>query len=156
MDDNTKEVGLAKQEVEGDKPLNILLVEDEEGIKDIIKTVLEGHNITSFTNAEDAVAALKKAKENGSSFNWVITDNGLEGKMNGFDLAGLIKNEKFGNPFVTMVTGSAQTIIQENTEIELKNKGIDQLMGKPFNINELTDSVDVVRKFIKQSQDPQA
>lgn len=156
MDDNTKEVGLAKQEVEGNKPLNILLVEDEKGIEELIKAVLEDHNITSFTNAEAAVAALRKAKKNGSSFDWVITDKGLDGKMDGFDLARLIKNEALGNPFVTMITGSADVIREENTTNELKEKGIDQLMGKPFNINELTDSVDVVRKSVKQSQDPQA
>ncbi|MBI2049617.1 response regulator [Candidatus Roizmanbacteria bacterium] len=155
MDDNTREAGPANQEVEANKKLNILLVEDEPMITMLIEDVLAYHNITSFTAAEKALDELRKAKGVGSSFDWVITDKGLEGKMDGFGLADLIKNEKLGNPYVTLLTGSAAVIEKENTPEELKDKGIDHLMGKPFKLEELEDSVKTVRKFIEQSQSPQ-
>lgn len=152
MVDNSEEVGSGKPEAENKHPLNILLVEDEVTIVPLIERVLKGHNVTSFASAEEALDALRK----GALFDWVITDRGLAGKMDGFGLADAIKSKRFGNPFVTMLTGSAATIQKESSPDQLREKGIHQLMGKPFNTQELKGSVNTVRDFMKHSQNPQA
>ena len=55
MDDNSREVRSGKPEAENKHPLSILLVEDEMTIVPLIKRVLEGHNVISFTSAEEAL-----------------------------------------------------------------------------------------------------
>lgn len=150
------EVGQANQETERKERLNILLVEDEKSLVPVIELALEAHNVTAFESAEEALDALRRAKEEGASFDWVITDRGLAGKMDGFGLAGLIKKDQLGNPYVTMISGSAGSIRDEKSPEQLEKEGINQLIGKPFNpIKELNNSVNIVREFRQQSQNPQ-
>ena len=155
MDNSFQEVRSRGIEVENNTPLKTLLVEDDKSVVLLIKRVLNGHNVTSFESAEEALDELRKSKEAGISFDWVITDNGLAGKMDGFGLADAIKSRRFGNPFVTMLTASAVSIQKENSQDQLEKKGINQLIGKPFNVQALSNSVNTVRDFIKQSQNPQ-
>jgi len=150
MGDESKEIGINPEREQ--QPLKILLVEDEMTIVPLIKRVLKEHNVTSFASAEEALDALRK----GALFDWVITDRGLAGEMDGFGLADIIKNDELGHPFVTLLTASATAIEKDNSPAELKKKGIHQLMGKPFDVKQLKNSVNDAREFNKQSQVPQA
>ena len=156
MDNNSREVGPGNQETEDKKPLNILLVEDDKSIVPLIERVFNGHKITVFDNAEQALEELRKNQKLGVFFDWIITDKGLKGKMDGFDLAKAVKEDRLGNPFVTLLTGSAVQVQDQNTAQQLREKGIHQLMGKPFDIKQLKNSVNDAREFNKQSQVPQA
>lgn len=156
MDDAGKEIMPIGKEGENKKPLNILLVEDEKVIVSLIKAVLNGHNVTVFDNAEQALEKLRKDQKSGVYFDWVITDKGLKGKRDGFGLVADIKIGNLGNPFVTMISGSASDIQRDNSPAQLKEKGIHQLMGKPFDVTEMTNAVNLAREFGRKSQNPQA
>lgn len=158
MNDTGQEMAYDGKERKDKRPLNILLVEDEKPIASLIKTLLngDGHNITSFESAEEALNELKKAKEAGRSYDWVITDRGLAGQMDGFGLVSAIKRDKLGSPFVTMISGSAGTIQRDNTQVQLEVEGIHQLMGKPFDLKELSNSAQTARQFQRQFQNPQS
>lgn len=151
MVDNFEEVGSDKPEAENKHPLNILLVEDQMNMVPIIERALKGHNVTSLASAEEALDALRK----GALFDWIITDKRLAGEMDGFGLADYIKKEHLGDPYVTMLTGSAIDIRKEHTADGLLQKGINQLIDKPLNRNDLTNSVQNVRDFMKQFQNLQ-
>lgn len=146
----------AHKERESQKPLNILLVEDESALVPLIKIPLNGHNVTVFDNAEQALEELRKYQESGLCFDWIITDKGLKGKMNGIDLAKAIKDEQLGNPFVTLFTASALEIQNNNSAQQLEEKGIHQIMGKPFKPSDFTNAVLLAREFGKKLQVPQA
>ena len=133
----------------------ILLVEDEKQIASLIKAVLRDHEVTFFDNAEQALEYIRKSYKSGTPFDWVITDKGLAGQMDGFGLAEGLQKEHLGRPFVTLLTGSAVKVKQNNSADQLRQKGIHQVMGKPFNIAELTDSVRLAREFGKQAKIPQ-
>jgi len=67
----------------------ILIVDDEEDIRSVVKTVLgnKGYEITTAKNGEDALANLKKTK-----FDLVLIDFFMP-KMSGIDLVKAIRKE---------------------------------------------------------------
>lgn len=160
------------KERESEKPLNILLVEDDPMFMPMMQLALSGHHVTSVTSVEEALNVLRKAKENGEKIDCVITDRGLERKTaegalevdkeGGFRLAASIMAEGLGHPFVIMVTGSADMMTgAEYSPKALKEKGIDQLMGKTFLggktlVGELRNSVNKIREFQIPTQGPQS
>ena len=155
MNHNLREVESGYQEIEDRKPLNILLVEDGKSIVPLIERALKGHKVTVFDNVEQALGKLRESQRLGMSFDWVITDRGLVGKLDGFDLAKAVKHEQLGNPFVTLFTASSVQVQRENSAQELNDKGIHQVMGKPFKFPDFNSAIQLARKFNKQSQVPQ-
>lgn len=137
------------KEVEKQKPLEILIVEDEPQIVSLEEDILEGHYVTIFNNAEQALDELRKRKEEGSSFDWVITDLRLP-RMNGLELAEKIMDEKLGSPFVTMLTAMASSVEEYNSPEQLREKGVHSVMDKPFKRQQLLDLVSTARKFRMQ------
>lgn len=148
-----------KAEIEKQKPLKILMFGEEKGLNDLVGDKLE-IPITAFTRAEDALAELRKRKEEGSYFDWVVIDCDwvgkdprLEGRVDGFELAQKIKAEQLGNPYVTMLTGNpySQNIDPE----ELAEKGIHNWVDK-LKLNDVRNLVETVRQFRAQSENPQS
>jgi len=153
MDNNLREVGPGNQETESRKPLNILLVEDDTDLVPLIKNALKGHNVTVFDNAEQALEKLRESQ--GVPFDWIVTDKGLKGKMDGFDLAKAVKEEGFGTPFVTLFTASASEVQDQNSTEQLRKKGIHQVMGKPFKSPDFKNGIQLAGEFGKRAQVPQ-
>lgn len=156
MVDVGQEIGSIRKEVEKEKPLNILLVEDDADTLPLIEKALKGHKVTVFDNVDQALDKLRENQKLGMPFDWIITDRRLVGELDGFDLAKAIKDEQFGNPFVTLFTGDASIIQDQNSEQQLKEKGIHQVMGKPFKRSDFTDAIQLAREFSRQSHVPQA
>lgn len=160
MVDVSQEIGSIGKEGEDKKPLNILLVEDDESAARLIQTVLRGHKFTVFDNEEQALNRLRGSKKLGEVFDWVITDKGLKDnkggvdKEGGFKVAKAIQEEGLGKPFVTLFTGSADEVRTTYSEDQLRQKGIHQVLGKPFPVAEMTQAVDLVRDFGKKSNTP--
>jgi CheY-like chemotaxis protein len=150
-----QEIGLIRKEDEYKKPLNILLVEDDEFIVPLVERALKGHKVTVFDNAEQALDKLRESQRLGMSFDWIITDKGLVGELDGFDLAKAVRDEQLGNPFVTLFTGSAVQVQGENTVQQLREKGIHQVIEKPFKREGFANAIQLAREFNKQSQVPQ-
>ena len=158
MQDNSKDVEVVDidEEAEPKRSLKILIVEDEEDLAELWTEQLgdnhQGDNVTTFVTAEIALDFLRRSKR---IFDWVITDRGLAWKMDGFGLAEAIKNEHLGGqPYITMITGKADEIRANNTDDQLKEKGIDSLLGKPFRKKHLLEMAETVRKSRSQSEVP--
>jgi two-component system cell cycle response regulator CpdR len=70
-------------------PIRILLVDDDEGVRDFAREVLleQGHEVTVATDGVEALDALEKS---GGGFDLLVTDVVMPG-LNGFSLASLVK-----------------------------------------------------------------
>ena len=150
MLDPNSETGIGVPEHEQNKPLHILLVEDNLPITSLLIEVLKGHTIENTTTAENAIEILRKAKKEGKGFDWVITDKGLAGEGDGFTVAEAIQSEKLGCPFVTMFTGSAKDVLDENPGDRLQERGVHDIIAKPFRIKEFVEKIPEVRKFLQK------
>lgn len=108
--------------------LNVLIVDDDESIRDMLTIVLKDENYNVLT-AEDGNKALIHLKKN--KINLVISDIKMP-DMDGIELLNEIKKKSEKIP-VIMITGHASTI----DAIEAMKIGAEQYITKPFNIDEL-------------------
>jgi len=108
--------------------LNILIVDDDESIRDMLSIVLKDENYNVLT-AEDGKKALILMKKN--TVHLVISDIKMP-DMDGIELLNEIKKRNDKLP-VIMITGYAST----NDAIEAMKIGAEQYITKPFNIDEL-------------------
>ena len=108
--------------------LNILIVDDDESIRDMLSIVLKDENYNVLT-AEDGNRAITHLKKN--KINLVISDIKMP-DMDGIELLNYIKKKNEKIP-VIMITGHAST----NDAIEAMKIGAEQYITKPFNIDEL-------------------
>jgi two-component system cell cycle sensor histidine kinase/response regulator CckA len=112
----------------------ILLVEDDEGMRNLVVEVLEseGYEITSAVNAEEA---LKLFRQQGNSFGLLFSDILLPGK-NGIELADILRTEKPGLP-VLLYSGYQDERVRW-TQLDLKKY---HFLKKPFPIAGLLAAV---------------
>lgn len=118
---------------------NILVVDDEEHIREIISEFLQafGYNVITAENGEEALKACSK-----TSFDLVITDIRMP-KMNGLKLLKALKSHLPDLPVILM-TGYQPTKAQEET---MTTKADNYLM-KPFSLNTLRQSILKVLKTL--------
>ena len=109
-------------------PKNILVVDDEENIREIISEFLQtlGYNVVEASNGEDAIVACSKTK-----FDLVISDIRMP-KMNGLKLLKSLKAYMPDLPIVLM-TGYQPSKAQEES---LTTKA-DGYLLKPFSLSSL-------------------
>lgn len=108
------------------KQAKILIVEDEEGIRDLLEELLfmEGYRITAVDNGSDGVS---RFTEEGHDL--VFTDLRMPG-MSGWEVAKAIKSHNSRTP-VVMVTGWDT----ETLGSELNDTGVDRVLQKPFDMD---------------------
>ena len=125
----------------------ILLVEDEESLRDAIKVnlELEGYSV-------DVAGDGKKAVHNSKAkyYDLIILDVMLP-EMDGFAVCEAIRLENTQVPILFLTAKSAG----EDRVLGLK-KGADDYLTKPFNLEELLLRVNNLIKRSVQSRDPQA
>ena len=107
---------------------NILIVEDEERIRETLVDMLElrGHEVASAANGEEGVSMFKAG-----SFDIVFTDLGMPG-LSGWDVAKAIRGTNSDVPIV-MVSGWGVGIDKS----EMEKNGVDEMLPKPFDIDEV-------------------
>jgi CheY-like chemotaxis protein len=112
--------------------LNILVVDDEEMLRDLIGSVLAvgGHTVVTAANGRDALDKFLSGK-----FDLVFTDRAMP-EMNGDEMARTIKNLSPQTP-VIMVTAYGFAMNGQS----LKPEGVDRVVHKPFRANELLEAV---------------
>lgn len=110
----------------------ILIVEDEPQVRDVLKMLLsfDGHDIVTAGDAAEALALIDQ-----DAFEVVITDFSMPG-MKGDALAVAIKSRLSGLP-VIMITAHAEMLKVSGAPLP----GVDQLINKPFKIQELRDAI---------------
>lgn len=123
-----------KKEVLDPQKFRILVVEDDKAVSRLMKaslTMIPDVRVEFLDSGEDAVDMLRRAQEEGAPFNLVVTDLGLREEMTGFDVAAVIRDE-FLSPHVVLFSGSATEIGDRYSPEQLRERGVNYLMGKPF------------------------
>lgn len=113
----------------------ILVVEDEEDIREIvgemIETVSDGtHTVNLAANGEEGLAVFRSQKPD-----LIISDFNMPG-MNGNELAAIVFKENPGQPFIGM-TGK----ITEN-QAPFLEAGVTNFLPKPFKMAELGNLIE--------------
>ncbi|MDD5067689.1 MAG: response regulator, partial [bacterium] len=115
----------------------ILVIDDEKGLRDMLKYELEsrGYAIDAAANGDDGLELIRRKE-----FDVVIADIKMPG-MNGLQLLEKIKKI---NPDmdVVMITGFGTM----DTVIECIRKGASDYINKPFTMNELNIVLDRISK----------
>jgi len=111
---------------------NILIIDDEENIRELLTTILTRYNYNAVT-ASNGMAGIT-AFQNGS-YDVVFTDLGMP-EMSGWEVAERLKAI---NPSITVVLVTGWGI--ELDKDELKEKSVDFVISKPFRIQQILEVV---------------
>lgn len=106
----------------------IMVVDDDEGIRNILSTGLSGmgYDVLVASNGIEAFNLFLK-----SSFGLVLTDLEMPG-MDGLNLASRIKDKFFDIPVVLM-TGQAKEVVMK----KIKGSSVDYVIFKPFRLEDI-------------------
>jgi len=106
----------------------ILLIEDEEEVRNVLSTILmnAGHEVDAASDGSQGIEMFGKKE-----FDLVFTDLGMPG-MSGWQVAEKVKNINGRIP-VAIITGWNIEI----NESEMKDKRVDLIIHKPFEINRI-------------------
>jgi two-component system, chemotaxis family, chemotaxis protein CheY len=120
--------------------ITILIVDDFDSMRRIIKGTLKGLGFSNFIEAEDGVAALKKMEK--EKVDLIISD-WIMPNMNGLDFLKAVKgDEKFKTiPFI-MVTAEGQ----KGSVLDAINAGVNNYIVKPFSPETLSLKIKKVLK----------
>jgi CheY-like chemotaxis protein len=123
-----KEVIVSKES----RRARILVIDDEDSVRDILSRMLKtkGHRVVVAPNGEDGIERFKA-----ESFDLVFTDLGMP-KLSGWDVGKMIKGINPRTP-VAMITGWGVELDRE----KLNESGIDLIISKPFNFEQVIDLV---------------
>jgi len=126
----------------------ILIIDDEEGVRDILGRILEGGGHRVFLKGTSR-EALDKFKEDNSDltlsgledkFDLVLTDLGMP-DMSGWELAKEVKKIDKDVP-VGLITGWGVDITKE----KMKEEGVDSILFKPFDYDKVLREVNTLLK----------
>ena len=119
--------------------MNILAVEDESAVAQLLALVLGGPNckVATASNGERALAKIAAAKR---PFDVVITDH-LMPRVSGLELVRQLRGNNFGGKIVVL---SGHLGADNVTAYELL--GVDMMISKPFDVDELRHTIDVLTK----------
>jgi PAS domain S-box-containing protein len=112
----------------------VLVVDDEQNIREILAEILMSGNHEVVT-AADGAEALHQLRSQGN-FDLVLTDLGLPG-MSGYEVASAIKKLRPDLP-VGLVTGWGATLDAEKA----RANGVDLVISKPFRFEQVLGLVD--------------
>lgn len=117
--------------------MKILAVEDKEEFRlGLVKALGgEGHEVTTCSNGEEALACLEK-----ESFQIIILDIGLPG-MDGFQVLEQLRGQGLATP-VIMLTGRAS----EESVVQGLSSGADDYISKPFSSKELLARINAAHR----------
>ncbi|WBX74345.1 response regulator [Tenacibaculum pacificus] len=100
---------------------SILIVEDNDDMRDYLKLVLKKYTITEVTNGQEALDVLKTA-----TFNTIITDYMMP-VMDGLELVKAVKNLGLKTPIVVITAR-----LDDVGKLNMLRLGIDAYITKPF------------------------
>ena len=137
------EVASVNVELEGHG--TILIMDDEEIIREIVRNILEfsGYTVESCANGREAVDKYRKAFEEDIRFDAVIMDLTIPGGMGGKEAAGLILEI---DPEALLIASSGYS--NDPVIAAFKEYGFSGAVAKPFSAASLAGEVKrlVVRK----------
>ncbi len=115
------------------RPLSVLVVDDEEDIRDLVCEILEtaGHRVVAAANGARALELL-----DAGTFDLMLCDVGMY-PMSGWDVvsAARTRDPHLG---IALLTGWDATLPQER----IAAAGVDVVLGKPFQVDRILGVVD--------------
>ncbi|MGP6088072.1 PAS domain S-box protein [Antarctobacter jejuensis] len=101
-----------EKQVEQTNSARILLVEDDDGVRAMLRTILKRANYTvvSAPSGDDAY----KLFQNDSNFDLVVTDIVMPGELQGTQLAKLIRKDQMEIPFIFLSGYAAEATVHGN------------------------------------------
>jgi len=126
----------------GEVMANILIVDDEQGILNMLTILLksEGHEPATALGAEKAIQMLREKQ-----YELMITDIRMA-PMNGMELLRIVR-EEYPTMSVIMLTAFGQV----DTAIEANQLGAFEYLKKPFHSEELVKTIKKALEFRKLS-----
>jgi DNA-binding response OmpR family regulator len=118
--------------------MTILVIDDDDRVRSLLRDILlyERHHVIEASDGESGMRYLEK----GGLVDMVLTDLGMPLK-NGWEVAKWIKKELPQIP-VVLITGWGTNLDEE----KVKESGIDMIIGKPFQVNEILETVHLFMK----------
>jgi len=125
-------------EKEVKQSMTILVIDDDDRVRTLLRDILlfERHQVIEASDGESGMRYLEK----GGLVDMVLTDLGMPLK-NGWEVAKWIKRELPQIP-VVLITGWGTNLDEE----KVKESGIDMIIGKPFQVNEILETVHLFMK----------
>ncbi len=119
----------------------ILLVDDDDAVREALRTVLEqaGHDVVQFNNAAGALAAFEASQQGSNTrFDLLLTDLGMH-ETNGRELSRMVRDLKPGFP-ILVISGWG-------TQLNLEHEFIDwadAIITKPPKKDELLKAIEAL------------
>ena len=124
--------------MEINKDMNILVVDDHESMRRIVKQALNDLGFKNVEMADDGSTALPMLKD--GSFDFLVSDWNMPG-MQGIDLLKAVRaDEKLQSIPVLMITAEAK----KEQIIEAAKSGVNDYVIKPFNRETLNTKIENV------------
>ena len=124
-------------------PTRLLVVDDEEFVRELLRDILEGENC-DVCLAESGSEALSRFRE--IEFDGVFTDVGMPG-MSGWELAREIRRLNKQVP-IAVITGWGEAVGSH----EQKAAGVDWVVAKPFTADRIAELVQAVNQQPRMTQ----
>ncbi|KPZ23832.1 Chemotaxis protein CheY [Pseudomonas viridiflava] len=125
-------------EVELDKNMKILIVDDFSTMRRIIKNLLRDLGFTNTSEADDGLTALPMLQS--GAFDFLVTDWNMPG-MSGIDLLRQVRqDERLKSLPVLMVTAEAK----REQIIEAAQAGVNGYVVKPFTAQALKEKIEKI------------
>ena len=126
--DEYDEISEISNRHKGDRELAILVVDDDEQIREILADMLamDGHETVTCADGPSALQSLEHR-----DFDLMITDLGMPG-MSGLELSGAVHRQYPDMP-IAMITGWGTQL----SEDEIAHKGIKTILSKPFHLKDV-------------------
>jgi DNA-binding response OmpR family regulator len=125
-------------EKEAKQSMTVLVIDDDDRVRTLLRDILlfERHQVIEASDGESGMRYLEK----GGLVDIVLTDLGMPLK-NGWEVAKWIKRELPQIP-VVLITGWGTNLDEE----KVKESGIDMIIGKPFQVNEILETIHLFMK----------
>jgi len=124
-------------------PTRLLVVDDEDFVRDLLRDILEGEHC-EVQIAADGTEALSLFRER--EFDGVFTDVGMPG-MSGWELAREIRQLNPGIP-IAIITGWGELVGSH----EQRAAGVDWVVAKPFTAERIADLVREINKRLESNR----
>jgi DNA-binding response OmpR family regulator len=115
------------------RSMTVLVIDDDDRVRTLLRDILlfGGYEVIEAPDGESGIRYLEKD----GSVDMVLTDLGMPLK-NGWEVAKWIKTKTPQIP-VVLITGWGTSL----DEGKIRDSGVDMIIGKPFQVNEILEAV---------------
>jgi len=121
-------------EKEAKKSITILVIDDDERVRTLLRDILllGGFQVIEASDGKSGIGYFEKGR-----FDMVLTDLGMP-EMNGWEVVRWIKSRAPQIP-VALITGWGTNLDED----KIKESGVDWIIGKPFQVNEILETLNL-------------